>query len=319
MLQPMGMPPAPPPPAAMGVAPLDCHGPLPQHIQQPTPTPSNVQNMQNIETRNIQEELNQEPNSNQMPEDCQNELCCPIDQSEEAMQPPQHCSCEAVEVPCTATSSERSSSYNSCTLPLKPLKGILKKKNSQQENSGNNGPNHMREMSYSTMTLPRDILHQCHGQQLHQLEQHQLEQHQLHQQGPHAHHQHHGQFEVVPFDQVPPCDDCMQRARHRGSYGDVCQNLEIDGNCGFQMGTLQRGPPSQFKSPTHSSMSQNSIQMAPVAMGYPENNMGFCCKHDRPRQNSLIIAAPGGATHLVISRQNSFDEKEEVEAVESSV
>ena len=55
----------------------------------------------------------------------------------------------------------------------------------------------MREMSYSTMTLPRDILHQCHGQQLHQLEQHQLEQRQLHQQGPHAHHQHHGQFEVI--------------------------------------------------------------------------------------------------------------------------
>lgn len=97
------------------------------------------------------------------------------------------------QVPCTATSSERSSSYNSCTLPLKPLKGILKKKNNQQENSGN----HMREMSYSTMTLPRDILHQCHGQQLHQLEQHQLEQHQLHQQGPHARHQHHGQFEVI--------------------------------------------------------------------------------------------------------------------------
>ena len=54
-------------------------------------------------------------------------------------------------------------------------------------------------MSYSTMTLPRDILHQCHGQQLHQLEQHQLEQHQLHQQGSHAHHQHHGQFEVKDF------------------------------------------------------------------------------------------------------------------------
>ena len=85
------------PQAAMAVASLDCHGPPPQH-QQLTPTPSNVQNMQNIETRNIQEELNQEPNSNQMPEDCQNELCCPIDQSEEAMQPPQHCSCEAVEV-----------------------------------------------------------------------------------------------------------------------------------------------------------------------------------------------------------------------------
>ena len=98
MLQPVGMPPAPPPPASMGVVPLDCHGPPPQHQQLPTPTPSNVQNMQNIETRNIQEELNQEPNSNQMPEDCQNELCCPIDQSEEAMQPQQHCSCEAVEV-----------------------------------------------------------------------------------------------------------------------------------------------------------------------------------------------------------------------------
>ena len=35
------------------------------------------------------------------------------------------CNCEAVEVP-TTTSSERSSSYNSCTLPLKPLKVVVK-------------------------------------------------------------------------------------------------------------------------------------------------------------------------------------------------
>ena len=46
--------------------------------------------------------------------------CCTVDPD---MNPP--CSCDAIEVP--NTNSERSSSYNSCTLPLKPLKGILKK------------------------------------------------------------------------------------------------------------------------------------------------------------------------------------------------
>ena len=146
--------------------------------------------------------------------------CCTVDPD---TNPP--CSCDAIEVP--ATSSERSSSYNSCTLPLKPLKGILKKSNP--------------DTSY---TLPRD---------------------------------------VVPFDQMPPCDDCLQRARSHGSYGDICQNLETD-SCGFQ---------------NHNQRFRGADD-------------GYCCKHQVPRKGSL-------GTNFVVSRQNSYDEKEEVEAVESSV
>ena len=29
--------------------------------------------------------------------------------------------------------------------------------------------------------------------------------------------------DVTPFDTVPPCDDCMERARYQGSYGSQCQ------------------------------------------------------------------------------------------------
>ena len=311
-----GMPPAPPPPASTAAAgatvaqlpPMAEFHPQPQpQPQQHQLTPSNVQSMQ--------DELNQQINNQDIIEDCQGESCCPIE-SEEAMQPP-HCNCEAVEVPCTATSSERSSSYNSCTLPLKPLKGILKKSSNPNHSGGGLGLGGLGsnmghpQMSLSSLTLPRDML--CHGQQLL--------------------HQHPNQFEVVPFDQVPPCDDCMQRARHRGSYGDVCQNLEMDSSCGFQMTNLpasgptsQSRPGSAFRSPTHSSLSQNSNQMAMgggSGHGPPAEFSGFCCKHDRPRQNSLINvippSLPTGSNLLVISRQNSFDEKEEVEAVESSV
>ena len=30
-------------------------------------------------------------------------------------------------------------------------------------------------------------------------------------------------LDVVPFDTVPPCDDCLKRARYKGSYGTQCQ------------------------------------------------------------------------------------------------
>ena len=30
-------------------------------------------------------------------------------------------------------------------------------------------------------------------------------------------------LDVVPFDTVPPCDDCLKRARYKGSYGAECQ------------------------------------------------------------------------------------------------
>jgi hypothetical protein len=239
--------------------------------------------------QSLQDELNQQLSQDILPEGCQGESCCPIE-SEESMQLP-HCNCEAVEVPCTATSSEHSSSYNSCTLPLKPLKGILKKSSQNQSATAANGP--VVHLSSSSLTLPQDIL--CAG------------------------HQFQNQFtEVVPFDQVPPCDDCMQHARHWGSYGDVCQNLEMDTSCGFQMSTLQR---ATTLSPTHSSLSQNLARTAGTLVALRSSELSrVCCKHDQSRQNSLKIAPlSAGSNLLVTSRQNSFDEKEEVEAVESSV
>lgn len=207
-------------------------------------------------------------------EPCGGEDCCPVDP--EAMQAP--CNCEAVEVPNAAgtSGSERSSSYNSCTLPLKPLKGILKKSSNNSNMTLQLQP---QQIQPNSMTLPRDyqVLQQNYGAVA---------------AGP----------EVIPFDQVPPCDDCLQRARHRGSYGEMCQNFENGENCGFQIQN-QRPMYHPSKSPTHSQIMMNEP---------------FCCKHDRPansRRNSLM-----GSNHLlVISRQNSFNEKEEVEAVESSV
>ena len=83
---------------------------------------------------------------------------------------------------------------------------------------------------------------------------------------------------VMPFDQMPPCDDCLQRARKHGSFGDICHNLEAE-DCGFH---LQR-------------------------VASKEPHRGGCSKHG---SNNKFI---------VVSRRNSYDEKEEVEAVESSV
>ena len=160
----------------------------------------------------------------------------------------QPCTCETIEVP--TTSSERSSSFNSCTLPLKPLKGILKK-NKNQNHQGD------FDQEIMSMTLPRDARFT---------------------------------MEVIPFDQMPPCEDCLQRARHQGSYGDVCQNFENSEECGFQM---------------HQIPIQNN----------PEHE-GFCCKHGISTGTNL----PNGSNSmLIVSQHNSFDEKEEVEAVESSV
>ena len=105
--------------------------------------------------------------------------------------------------------------------------------------------------------------------------------------------------DVIPFDQMPPCDDCLQRARSHGSYGDICQNLETDGNCGFQMGNNPR-------------MYRDTDQMMVAASEHD----GYCCKHQVPssasRKGSL-------GSNMMVQRQNSYDEKEEVEAVESSV
>ena len=95
--------------------------------------------------------------------------------------------------------------------------------------------------------------------------------------------------DVIPFDQMPPCDDCLQRARSHGSYGDICQNLETDENCGFH------NPRLPYRD---------------------SENGGYCCKHQIP---SLGTRKGSLGSNMMIQRQNSYDEKEEVEAVESSV
>ena len=291
-----------------------------------TPQPSGAQ----PSTITATMEFHQQPNSSQtqttsepnhlenclMEETCggSSTACCPIN-PEEPLQP--QCSCEAIEVP--ITSSERSSFYNSCTLPLKPLKGILKK-------SSNNEPT--PPFHHNSMTLPRGDIHLHHQHSLinphgNQFDPHgnQFESH-GNQFEPHGGQfdPHGTQFEVVPFDQVPPCDDCLQRARHRGSYGDVCHNLEVD-QCGFQ---LQQRP--FMKSP---SASHQHLEMVNQTIQQPlSNNMvttGYCCKHDRPTGSQTNLTStnsnPNMKTNnfLVISKQNSYDEKEEVEAVESSV
>lgn len=42
--------------------------------------------------------------------------------------------------------------------------------------------------------------------------------------------------DVIPFDNLPPCDDCMERARVEGSYSGNCENP----NCSMGNGTLKR-------------------------------------------------------------------------------
>ena len=139
------------------------------------------------------------------------------------------------------------------------------------------------------------------------------------------------------FDQMPPCDDCLQRARRHGSYGDVCQSMNDPlttpmEECGFQMQPLT--PTSNNTQPLPSLPSGLPPDLD---LNFPANNSrmmhhnnptvteGYCCKH------GISTGTSGGSGSLnyndslrtpslmIVSRRESFDEKEEVEAVESSV
>ena len=121
----------------------------------------------------------------------------------------------------------------SSTLP-KPLKGILKNKETQQlmiphvqynpqlfQDGGQptmdvlNDPNfysQFHEMAFindQQQFLPLNIMncnrleHLSHSQQI---QCQTLPRH----------------LDVVPFDNMPPCDDCMKSARYKGSYGSEC-------------------------------------------------------------------------------------------------
>ena len=47
------------------------------------------------------------------------------------------------------------------------------------------------------------------------------------------------EVDVIPFDTVPPCDDCMEKARVEGSYSGHCDRQEC------AMGSLKRKPKNE--------------------------------------------------------------------------
>ena len=116
----------------------------------------------------------------------------------------------------------------SSTLP-KPLKGILKNKADQQliiphlpnsqlfpeENMSvlnDNFYTRLHEMAFNNQQqmLPLNVMNYNHLEQTPQIQpnvtSHTLPRH----------------LDVVPFDTLPPCDDCLKEARYKGSYSTVC-------------------------------------------------------------------------------------------------
>lgn len=53
-------------------------------------------------------------------------------------------------------------------------------------------------------------------------------------------------LDVVPFDTVPPCDDCLKRARYKGSYGTQCQGTS-GAECIFMHNQEQSSLTSTFR------------------------------------------------------------------------
>lgn len=101
--------------------------------------------------------------------------------------------------------------------------------------------------------------------------------------------QHSIEPDVVPFDTVPPCDDCMERARLEGTYSGECSSQ----NCA--MGTMRRG------TSTHSLTSQGRGRMG---------------------NNLKMSSVDGFASTSFLGSQESLIQKtdpEVIENVESSV
>ena len=118
-----------------------------QNQQQPYFLPNNIDN--NDLPQSIGNNINSGlvNGSNPGMKSCSQSTCCELLDPDDIGHP---CSCEPIEVP--TTSSERSSSFNSCTLPLKPLKGILKKSADKFRNQ----QDLEEQFHMHAMTLPRD-------------------------------------------------------------------------------------------------------------------------------------------------------------------
>ncbi len=65
-------------------------------------------------------------------------------------------------------------------------------------------------------------------------------------------------FDVMPFDTMPPCDDCLQKARYQGSYSGDCTREE----CALGSRSNQASPANTLKR----NSSLRSIALTPPEM-----------------------------------------------------
>ena len=133
--------------------------------------------------------------------------------------------------------------------------------------------------------------------------------------------------DVIPFDNLPPCDDCMERARVEGSYSGVCDNQ----NCSMGNGTLRRR--ASMSAATTSSSSSGRL-----TNGFNPNSKGKNCAESfstqlfpsdafastafRGSQESLMgeqraQMENGGQEQMEL--QHPIEDEEVLEQVESSV
>ena len=87
-------------------------------------------------------------------------------------------------------------------------------------------------------------------------------------------------FDVLPFDNMPPCDDCLQKARYQGSFSGDCNKEECAlgsrSNLASPANTLKRGsslrsvaltPPEMFATQLNNlkaATSQESLNHPPT-------------------------------------------------------
>ena len=85
-------------------------------------------------------------------------------------------------------------------------------------------------------------------------------------------------LDVVPFDTVPPCDDCLKRARYKGSYGTQCQGTS-GAECVFMHNQESSCLTTTFRSSSKSDIRRNSCDEKSTTP-HKEGNLIFSrCKH----------------------------------------
>ena len=102
-------------------------------------------------------------------------------------------------------------------------------------------------------------------------------------------------LDVIPFDTVPPCDDCMNKARVQGSYTGDCQKQEC------AMGSLRRK--SRAEKQIKRKNSTRSLR-------------SFQCEEADQEGGFLASTAFRGSQESLLS---NIGDKEVLENVESSV